>query len=835
LEELECRLVPSTGWAGFAGNAQHTALAEAAAQPLQAIHWETPVDLNPQFDFGTLDLHYGEPVITRHNTVIVPVKTGAFDGFQLEAFDGATGAPEWTVSTDYVSPNPSLAAEYSPVLAGDRLYFAGAGGTLFYVSDLDAAGAHTPTRVAFYGTDNYNADPADFNNSVFVNTPLTADANGDVFFGIRVLGPNPQGLAGGIARVAPDGTGTFTTATAAANDPLVNFVPRDEAPALSNDGSTLYTVVFGGTNPALGKYDYLVALDSTTLQIKTDANGNPERRFLFDPRNGGTNPARIIGESSSLLVGPDGDVFYGEFGNPFNGSRGLLLHFSGDLSQEFAPGAFGFDETPSIVPASMVPSYHGTSSYLLMTKYNNYVSVEVGPSGGDGVNEIAILDPKATQLDTRNDGDPNLQVMREVLTIAGPTPDLFGQFFGFPDARTEWCINTAAVDPATDSVYVNNADGFLYQWDLGTNTLSRSVNLTAGAFEAYTPTAIGPDGTVYAINNAILFAVGRGAEQPPAASLSATKLDFGEQPVGTTSAAPRVTNLIVNAPNLHFVSVTASGPDAADFTLLNPPSVSPNTLGPMPLRFSFTPSHLGAESATFTIRTDQALLTVSLKGTGTPVGTGVSALSLSAARVNFGDVAPDSGATQVVTLTNLDSSGSVQLLGITGVGPDAADFPLRFAPQVGPLPGGALPLVFGFNPSRQGGEEAQYLIATSVGTFTVDLRGTGIASLSLSTAQLDFGSVPLATTLQALQATFFSRSTNVTFLGLTVSGPNAADFKLIDPSLLPAVGQTLGLGISVPLNFIFTPSVAGTESATVTIATSAGDLTLQLTGVGLSS
>ncbi len=204
-------------------------------------------------------------------------------------------------------------------------------------------------------------------------------------------------------------------------------------------------------------------------------------------------------------------------------------------------------------------------------------------------------------------------------------------------------------------------------------------------------------------------------------------------------------------------------------------------------------------------------------------------------RVNFGDVAPDSGATQSVTLTNLDNGGSVQLFRIFRVGPDAADFPLLSAPQTGSLPGGALQLVFGFNPSRQGPEAAHYLIATSAGVFRLDLSGTGIASLSLSTATIDFGSVPLATTLQAMQALFFSRSGNVTFLGVTVSGPNAADFKLLDPSLLPAVGQTLGLGISVPLNFAFTPSVAGTESATVTIATSAGDLTLQLSGVGLPS
>jgi hypothetical protein len=48
--------------------------------------------------------------------------------------------------------------------------------------------------------------------------------------------------------------------------------------------------------------------------------------------------------------------------------------------------------------------------------------------------------------------------------------------------------------------------------------LSEVVTLSTGKAEAYTPTVIGADGTVYAINDAILGAIGttvpKGASQP---------------------------------------------------------------------------------------------------------------------------------------------------------------------------------------------------------------------------------------------------------------------------------------------------------------------------------
>lgn len=492
LEPLEPRalLAASGGWSGYARDPQHTAQSAYASQALSSIAWQTPVDLAPQFSGNDLLIHYGSPLVTADNTVIVPTKTGATDGYEVKAIDGASGMTKWTQTTDYKLPAHNWTPSYSPTLTpSGRLYFAGAGGTLYVIDSPDANGATTSGQVAFYGLDNYAANPAAFNSSVFINTPLTSDSAGNIYFGFQVSGANPANLKSGIARVDVSGNGVWIAASTAAADASISKVVMNSAPALSNDGKTLYVAVNRGDFD----YGYLVALDSATLA----RIGSGRQVRLKDPN--GRDASLPDDGSASPTVGPDGDVFFGVLENPFpyNHDRGWLLHFSSDLSQSFAPGAFGWDDTASIVPATMIPSYSGSSAYLLMTKYNNYAG-----AGGDGVNKLAIVDPQDTMVDPVT----GKTVMKEVLTIAGVTPD--EEFVGsFPQAVREWCINTAVVDPQTNSVLANSEDGKLYRWDLTSNSFTQVITLTPGIGEAYTPTVVGVDGTVYAINNATLFAV----------------------------------------------------------------------------------------------------------------------------------------------------------------------------------------------------------------------------------------------------------------------------------------------------------------------------------------
>src|ERR1043166_5470992 len=71
-------------WTGYGHDAQHAAISAVPSQPLNRILWQTPVDLNPQYSGSFLLIHYGSPMITRANTIIVPVKVGTNDGFRVE-------------------------------------------------------------------------------------------------------------------------------------------------------------------------------------------------------------------------------------------------------------------------------------------------------------------------------------------------------------------------------------------------------------------------------------------------------------------------------------------------------------------------------------------------------------------------------------------------------------------------------------------------------------------------------------------------------------------------------------------------------------------------------
>jgi hypothetical protein len=478
----------SPEWRGYAGDEQHNANAPVAAQSFGSIHWKAQVDLDPQRapgGGGELLIHYASPMITAANTIIVPQKTGANGGFQLNAYNGATGALVWTEKSKFIlAPHDWTPSFPAHLTAQNVVVFAGAGGTVNTRNSPDSATGGKGVLV-FYGAKGYKAHKSVYDSNVMIDTPITADNAGNLYFGFVVTGATPDNLSSGVARIDASGKGTWVAASRIVKGGVANEVAQNCAPAISADQSTIYIAVSNGSS------GYLVGLDSTTLKTKYEA-------YLKDPSSG--EAAWVDDDSSAApTVGPDGDVYFGVLENPFpnHDDRGWLLHFDATLKTKKTPGSFGWDDTVAVVPTSAVPSYTGSSPYLLMTKYNNYYGT--GPYG-DGHNKIGIIDPDATQVDPYS----NATVMKDVLTMLGPN-QVPGEGGG---AVYEWCINSAVVVPASQSIIANSEDGHVYRWDLATNTLAEVMTLNAPQPEAYTPTIVGPDGTVYAINNAYLYAIG---------------------------------------------------------------------------------------------------------------------------------------------------------------------------------------------------------------------------------------------------------------------------------------------------------------------------------------
>ena len=106
-----------------------------------------------------------------------------------------------------------------------------------------------------------------------------------------------------------------------------------------------------------------------------------------------------------------------------------------------------------------------------------------------------MINEQELQLAARNHGMP-LEALRYDVTPPG-----------LHYVLTHYDI--PAVDPSTKSVYMNSSDGYMYRWDLSTNTLKEKINLNAGYYQSYTPIAFGPDGKIYGINNAVLIAIGK--------------------------------------------------------------------------------------------------------------------------------------------------------------------------------------------------------------------------------------------------------------------------------------------------------------------------------------
>ena len=227
------------------------------------------------------------------------------------------------------------------------------------------------------------------------------------------------------------------------------------------------------------------------------------------------------------------------------------------------------------------------------------------------------------------------------------------------------------------------------------------------------------------------------------AGLTAGALVLAATPVGSTSAAGRVTLTNTGVAPIAVSAVTTTGADAAEFTVVSgADTCTGSTLAPTgtcTVDVTFSPTATGVRTAALSVTHDglNNPFVVPLSGTGqTP--TADAAISFSPRTIAFGQLAVG-GASSVQTIT-VSNAGGQAPLSVTGIASSSASFAIAdnrctvavpvdgtcaFDVVFVPAAGGALTATVTVNDNAPGG------------THTVSLGGTGFAGNKAVSASVD--------------------------------------------------------------------------------------------------
>lgn len=455
----------------------------------------------------------------------------------------------WKFSSDW-KPEPNgtnglsgWEPVFHPVLANGSLYVPGAGGTVNKVnkdSGMSTKKIDPFSSMAIDQAHTYVSGPltADANGNIYYNVITLADpATSDPWFGADVAGawlvkvtsadvasvatyaslvPNaPAGNAvncpGTFFNLAaprppfpwpPSPTAVPPTVACGSQRPGVNV-----GPAVAPDG-TIYTVSRAHLDAQVA---YVVAVNpdlspkwQTSLQnLLQDGcgvqlpivggNTTPNSCALgttpdVDPVTNALGSGRVIDEASSTPTALPDGSVLFGTVDFYNFARGHL--FKIDANRNLAATFdFGWDSTPAVY------SHGGT--YSIVIKDNHYQASAYCFRQGD-----PVCSPRADgpYYITQLDANLNVEWQFQSTTIDANHPNGY-----------EWCVNAPAID-SNGVVYANSEDGNVYAIPQGHTgvftTPQQKMFLRQAIGAAYTPLSIGADGKLYVQNDGHLFVVG---------------------------------------------------------------------------------------------------------------------------------------------------------------------------------------------------------------------------------------------------------------------------------------------------------------------------------------
>lgn len=294
-------------------------------------------------------------------------------------------------------------------------------------------------------------------------------------------------------------------------------------------------------------------------------------------------------------------------------------------------------------------------------------------------------------------------------TLTPTTADFGSVAVGFtsPQQSFTWTNNSTFTQSVTllngsgdFSVVGNNCTGVL-----GGNSCQINV--------VFTPTVLGArTGMLTVGSNGTTLTASLTGTGVPGATLAPAALDFGQVPVGFSSAVQSVTwTNTANAPQ-SVSSLTATG----DFSIVGNNCTNVPGNGTCKINVVLTPTALGARTGTLTVQGVASTLTAALSGTGVP------AFTLSPASLSFNSVDVGATLTQTITLTNA-APGNLPTPTLLATG----DFTASTAACGGSVAANSsCAVTITFKPTTTGSRPGSVAIQSAAGGTPTLLSGNGI-------------------------------------------------------------------------------------------------------------
>jgi trimeric autotransporter adhesin len=324
------------------------------------------------------------------------------------------------------------------------------------------------------------------------------------------------------------------------------------------------------------------------------------------------------------------------------------------------------------------------------------------------------------------------------------------------------------------------------------------------------------------------------------ASFDKSSLTFLAQPLNIQSTAQVVTVTNNGGVALTGIAITTTGTGFANTTTCTA------TLAPAAnctISVTFTPTAVGASAGMVSVADSAANTpqTITLNGTG-QTGVPVDVVTPNPLAFTPQSVGVPSAALPV-TVSNATGTGPLVITAITFGGTNGSDF--SQTNTCGTLPatvavGATCTINVVFNPTSgtPAARTATLTLADNATNSSINITGTAtVATISFAPTSLTFASQSVATASTPQAITVKNTGTAaLTFTGITIAGPNKADFTLGSATTCSGTG-TLAPAATCTLSVIYKPAAAGTSTAMVIAADNAtgGSQTINLTGTATAT